>query len=126
MNELMTVKIKSSMHDRRDRYAYHISEFVEYTGRLIPNPKWVTSDSFCLTTDDPAFPFRIIQKESIECAWVYSDTHDRVPTTFTVDSNGKSYTIHNTNGKLTCNCTGFSYRRKCSHVEEIRKRIHDT
>jgi hypothetical protein len=38
-----------------------------------------------------------------------------------VKSTGKTYFVSSVNGKLNCNCTGFSYRRTCSHVVNVRK-----
>jgi hypothetical protein len=38
-----------------------------------------------------------------------------------VRSTGKTYYVSSVNGKLQCNCTGFSYRKTCSHVVNVRK-----
>ena len=38
-----------------------------------------------------------------------------------VKSTGKTYLVSSVNGKLNCNCTGFSYRKTCSHVVNVRK-----
>lgn len=38
-----------------------------------------------------------------------------------VKSTGKTYLVSGVNGKLNCNCTGFSYRKTCSHVVNVRK-----
>lgn len=38
-----------------------------------------------------------------------------------VKSTGKTYFVSSVNGKLQCNCTGFSYRKTCSHVVNVRK-----
>ena len=38
-----------------------------------------------------------------------------------VKSTGKTYFVSSVNGKLNCNCTGFSYRKTCSHVVNVRK-----
>lgn len=31
----------------------------------------------------------------------------------------KFYTVREVNGKRTCDCDGFSYRRKCRHIDEV-------
>lgn len=38
-----------------------------------------------------------------------------------VISTGKTYFVSSVNGKLQCTCTGFSYRKTCSHVVNVRK-----
>lgn len=123
----LRVRVRNSMHDVRDRYDGSIPAFNEYEGEIYPNPKWVSADSFCLTTGDSAFPFRIISKEDIIHGWLLpascTDTSlpPEVPAseTYQVESKGKTYLVTRTNDKLSCNCTGFSYRRTCSHIKEV-------
>ena len=63
------IRMKNSMYDRRDVYAFHIPEYNEYEGYIVLPPKWVSSDSFCLSTNDPNWPFRVLIKEDIICGW---------------------------------------------------------
>ena len=35
----------------------------------------------------------------------------------------KTYTVTVENGGYHCTCTGFGYRRKCCHVEEIKSEL---
>jgi hypothetical protein len=127
----LTVRVKNDMYDRRDRFGCHIVEYNDYTGEVYPNPKWVDSDLFCLTTGDEAFPFRIISKENIIHGWLLPDSgvgvsypskvsaQEASSITYQVQSKGKTYLVTRSGRKLSCNCTGFSYRRTCSHVKEI-------
>ncbi len=32
---------------------------------------------------------------------------------------GKFYTVRELNGKRTCDCDGFHYRRQCRHIKEV-------
>ena len=32
---------------------------------------------------------------------------------------GKFYTVREINGKKTCDCDGFHYRRQCRHISEV-------
>lgn len=34
-------------------------------------------------------------------------------------SSGNTYTIERVDGRLTCSCTGFRFKRKCRHVENF-------
>ena len=42
-----------------------VRQFNEYTGKILPNPKWVSSDSICISTGESHFPFRVIDRERI-------------------------------------------------------------
>ena len=42
-----------------------VSSYHDYSGKILPNPKWVSSDSICISTGDTHFPFRIIDRERI-------------------------------------------------------------
>jgi hypothetical protein len=131
----LRVRVRNSQYDRRHRYGYHIEEFNEYEGEVIPNPKWVKDDSFCLTTGDSQFPFRVIDKENIIHGWYWAEGKGtkagelnviaagvnvgRSNLTKVVDgSNGKKYVLTKSGNRWSCNCTGFSYRKTCSHVKD--------
>jgi hypothetical protein len=121
----LKVRVANDEYVRRDRLGYYVPEYHEYVGELYPNPKWVSSDSFCLTTGEEQFPFRIISKESIIHGWLLSSESEdssKVETskTYQVEAKGKTYLVtQDSRGKLSCNCTGFSYRKTCTHVKDI-------
>lgn len=71
----LRVSVKNDNYDRRHLYGCHINQFNEYEGDVVPNPKWVSADSFCLTTGDKKFPFRIICKENIIHGWLIKGTN---------------------------------------------------
>ena len=121
----LKVRVANDAYARRDRLGYYVPEYHEYVGELYPNPKWVSSDSFCLTTGDEQFPFRIISKENIIHGWLLPSTTEAeasspTPITYQVEGKGKTYLVtQDSRGKLSCNCTGFSYRKTCTHVKDI-------
>jgi len=103
----------------------YVPEVQNYTGNIIPNPSWVPADSICLTTGDPAFPFRILKKESIvgNTSPISSSKPYR---TFTVTSKGRAsqpYTVTKDGSTYSCTCVGFSYRRDCKHVHAVIDKI---
>jgi hypothetical protein len=102
------------MADRQGIYAFPMPEYYDYIGDIVPNPPWVKDDHFCLSTGNADFSFRVIEKERIICGWQLPASKSKVPT-YTVKSKGKTYLV--TGGK--CNCTGYSYRRHCSHVAAV-------
>jgi len=130
----LRVCVKNALYDKRHLYGYQLNEFNEYEGEVIPNPRWVKDDSFCLTTGDPQFPFRVIVKEQIMHGWQLPESQGvkagelnviaagvnvgRSSLTKVVDgSNGKKYVLTKNGNRWSCNCTGFSYRKTCSHVK---------
>ena len=65
----LTVRIRNTLYDRRQVYAFHVREFNDYYGTVVPRPSWVGDDYFCLSTNDPEFPFRVLSKADIVCGW---------------------------------------------------------
>lgn len=43
--------------------------------------------------------------------------------TFKVKSKDKEYTVEYNGNFLSCNCTGFGFRRKCKHVDAVVKSL---
>ena len=119
----LQVRVRNSMYERRSFYAYPIAEFLTFTGDVYPRPSWVKDDQFCLTTGNPQFPFRVIDKDIIVDGYelgVDASSKASNPQSYIVQGAKSSYVVTRDAGdKLSCNCTGFSYRRTCSHVKEI-------
>ena len=122
----LQVRVRNAMYERRAAYAYPIPEFLTFTGDVYPRPSWVKDDQFCLTTGDAQFPFRVIDKDRIVDGYEITGSRVAPPTantesrSYIVQGKKSSYVVtKDAKGKLSCNCTGFSYRKKCSHVEEI-------
>ena len=111
---MLKIRVSNPQANNASRYAHYVAPYNDYEGEIVPNPVWVKDDSFCLSTGNPDFPFRVIEKERIICGWQMPNTAPRIPT-YTVKSKGKTYLV--TGGK--CKCTGYSYRRHCTHVEAV-------
>ena len=58
------IKVENVMWPYRDRYAFSQPEFNYYEGQVLYE-KWFKPNEVGLTTGDPRFPFRRIQKERI-------------------------------------------------------------
>ena len=43
----------------------------------------------------------------------------KVVNTFASKTSKAVYTAFDYNGLITCNCPGFTFRRKCRHIEEV-------
>ena len=98
-------------------------KFVTFTGKIVPNPKWVDSDYVCVFTGDPNHSTSVIHKKFI-IGHTFSEarTNERI---FQVKSKstGKTYMVMSANGTVSCNCTGYQFRRKCSHSDKVKQFI---
>lgn len=123
VGETVTVRVLNANGDKIVLYASGvINEFNEYTGKIVPNPKWVSSDSICLSTGDTQFPFRIIDRERIiglgEAAPVAAPRSE----TFLVQGSkpGTTYTVTRDGSHWSCTCVGFGFRKDCKHVRKCK------
>lgn len=120
----LTVRMKDPLYDVRHRYSpsCNIPEYNDYTGHIAPRLPWLDNNWFVMTTGDPDAPLRILHKDGIICGWRHSDSvSDDISSAMVVIPRGdRLYTVSLSNtGTFSCNCTGFGYRRTCSHVKEV-------
>ena len=116
----VTIKVRNSLYDVRDRYAngYVGPEFNEYTG-IVVHEKWYGDDRIGLTTDMKHFPVRVLNRANI--VEVMGAKVDYTPVkssreTITVQgSKGNTYIVTKENGKVSCSCPGYSFRKSCKH-----------
>lgn len=69
----LTVRYRNYAYAIRDRYAsyLYIPEYFDYTGEVLPSPKWVKDDSFCLSGGGGKYDFRVLLKENVICGWLH-------------------------------------------------------
>ena len=115
---MLKIRIKNDMYKNRDRVAYNVPEFLDFTGDIVPRPKWVREDQFCLSTGDLQFPFRVLNKDDIVCGWELPNHQSSsiAPKIYNV----KQYVVTNVGDRWSCSCVGFGYRKKCSHIDECK------
>jgi len=122
VGENVTIRVR----DPRNPAVYAsgvIREFTEYSGKILPNPKWVSSDSICISTGDTHFPFRIIDRERIMelGASAVSVSAPRSETFIVQGSkHGTTYTVTRDGSHWSCTCVGFGFRKDCKHVRECK------
>ena len=122
----ITVRMEHPLYDVKDRYSpsVYIPPYNDYTGDLVPSPRWLTDNEFMITTGDKDSPFRILHKDSIICGWIVPPVSREAEPTFVSipGKSGKKYIVAMADdGSLSCNCTGYGYRRTCSHVTEVEE-----
>lgn len=102
-------------------------KFETYEGRVVPNEKWDSPTSFCMTGNKYIRIRNIRVDDDVQIEYI-SGSERKIDVTgfrgFKVESKGKTYLVGVQNSKkFTCNCTGFGYRKTCSHVQAVAKRI---
>lgn len=120
----VTIKVRNALYDVRDRYAngYVGPEFNNYTGTIV-REKFFSSDEVGITTGDSRFPVRRIHRARIvEVGGAKLDytpiKSDRITKTVQ-GSKGNTYIVTAENGKATCTCQGFQFRKTCKHTQEV-------
>jgi hypothetical protein len=124
MSNTVTLRVRNVNADKAHLYASGvIQEVNEYTGQIVPNPKWVTSDSICITTGDIQFPFRIIDRTRIlgMSEYALKETAPRSEI-FVVQGSkaGTTYTVTRSDSHWSCSCIGFGFHKDCKHVRECK------
>jgi hypothetical protein len=118
---MITVKVKNVLWNRRQAYAFPMQEFNYYTGEVVPNPRWVNDDHFCLATGDPQFPFRVIEKDRVVGAGRKKPVESKVKVVNVAGSKpGQNYLVTLNSGNSSCTCVGFGYRGDCKHIRIAR------
>ena len=115
----MKLKVQNPQFNRPGIWMFEQPEYFEYEGNEV-QVKWLKPGEIALSTGNPEFPFRVIQKSLI--AFIDNKAMEHKETevkTFTVKgSKGDSYTVTIGSGKSHCTCSGFQFRRTCKHVKE--------
>ena len=68
---ILTVRMANPLYYMRNAYASYAkpAEYNDYTGAVLPNPKWLGNDSFCLSYGTGKYDYRILKKENIIHGW---------------------------------------------------------
>ena len=83
--------------------------FMNINGKRYIVPHWIEVDES--VTYDNIMDY--VPAESVE--------ESRLPKMETFKVAGKSYVITVIDHKISCNCPGFTFHRKCKHVEAFKK-----
>jgi hypothetical protein len=115
----MQVKVRNPQFNRPGVWFFEQPEFFEFEGEEV-HVKWFNANQMGLTTGNPEFPMRVLQRDLIVS--INNVEHvltEAVAKTFTVKgSKGEDYIV--TLGKVNnCTCSGFQFRRTCKHIKEV-------
>lgn len=124
VGKTVTVKVRNPLYHARARYAngWIGPEFNEYTGTVV-HEKWYGDDKIGLTTDVRGFPVRVLSRANIVEVSGAKVEYQPVKSSREVitvqGSKGQTYVVTKENGKATCTCPGFGFRKTCKHVQEV-------
>jgi SWIM zinc finger len=118
----MRVVVRNEKYAKRHLYAGSQPETFTYEGQQVPAYKWSEPGTICLATGDLRWPVREIHPINIisiddteySLAPVSSDRIIQI-----AGSKGSTYHVTISNGKKTCSCPGFAFRRECKHVRDV-------
>lgn len=115
----MKVTVRNPQFERKHIWMFEQPEFFEYQGEEV-KLKQATSEELCLTTDNPEWPVRVIQRRYIVKidGKTVGKTEAKVVTKIVKGSKGNEYVVTGSNGKWNCTCPGFQFRHSCKHTVE--------
>ena len=111
----MKLKVRNTKWAVRDRYFFEVPEFNIYEGDEV-KVKWCKPEEIAISTGNPEFAFRIIQRANIEeiDGKPYEFKAKKADTVRIVQgSKGKEYEV---TGNYKCTCPGFTFRGTCKHI----------
>jgi hypothetical protein len=120
----ITVVVRSEMAPYKHLYADGvIREHVTFTGTVVPTERWQDAKQILnLTTGSKAFPVRSIDLSrviSINGAKTKKIIPQKSRTWLVKGSKGNTYTVTEDNGRRSCTCIGFEFRRQCKHLNLV-------
>lgn len=116
----MKVKLQNPQFNRPGVWFFEQPEFFEFEGDEV-QVKWLNPGQMALSTGNPEFPFRVLNRSLIVSINNQTIEHkESAVKTFTIKgSKGDVYTVTVDSGKSHCTCSGFQFRKSCKHVKEV-------
>jgi len=111
----MKLKVYNTMYERRTAYFFEVPEFNYYEGDEV-KVKWVKPEEIAVSTGNPEFSFRVIQRKYIReidgKSYSFEFENKKEEVRLVQGSNGKVYEVTN----HSCTCPGFTFRGSCKHL----------
>ena len=103
-----------------------------YRGHILKSKTWMSPNQFCLSTDDPEAPFRILDQDRIldmrfvdgrEAEQVEIKEKPKFQIWQVNGSKGEVYNVTINEDKWSCDCIAGQFNRSCRHVKKIQEEI---
>jgi len=121
----MKVTVYNPRFFQKHLYFYDVQEFNQYEG-VETTLKHIDSNAYlCLTTGNKDFPIRVIDRNLImksqpQPLFALDELLFNITERHKVEgSKGAVYELTKANGKWSCTCPGFEFRKICKHVKHI-------
>lgn len=121
----VTIKVENILWPSRHLYATGVvsQQYNYYTGTIM-REKWFDADEIGITTGNPDFPFRRIQRERILEVNGTGVKFTPPPKVERIErevqgSKGNTYIVIKEGTRATCTCPGYSFRRTCKHLAMV-------
>ncbi len=116
----MKVTVSNPEFGRKNVWFFEQPEFFEYEGEEV-KVKHATVDELALSTGNPEWPVRIIQRKQIVKidGKTVKKSVAEVVTKVIKGSKGNEYVVTGSNGKWNCTCPGFQFRKSCKHTAAV-------
>ena len=111
------VEIQTKM---RSMYIGEEFKYILFTGKIVPNGKWLDEDYVTLATGVIEWPTSVIHKRLIVGFQFSSERQETQIFNIKSSKGDKTYVVTSSNGKIHCECEGFQFRHTCKHVNEVR------
>lgn len=114
----ITTRMRTHVIHSTDGFQTH-----HHTGVVIPNPKWLGNDYITIKDHKHDMTRMIYLNNIVKSDQVENDDNVR---TFRVKDKkkGSQYILTYQDGKITCPCMGFQFRRTCRHSAAVIKHIN--
>lgn len=118
----MKVTVRNPLYEVRDRYFYPVPEYNEYEGEETRLKHIDSKQYLCLTTGLADFKVRVIDRTLImnsqpQPLFALDELLFGITERRRVEgSKGAVYELTKANGKWSCTCPGFEFRKDCKHV----------
>jgi len=96
-------------------------ETVTIKGTVVKPPYRLEIPAVCLRTDDELVPVRVIANSIIVGG--IAGSADQISGELRAYDTGE-YIVTKFNGKVSCTCVGFQFRRYCKHSDQYKEQLH--
>ena len=101
-----------------------------FRGVVISSERWLQPHEFNVKTGNPRYPVSTISLKNVDKITYLSGSSREISTDsntrqFKVlsKSTSKTYIVTVIGTKVTCNCTGYTFRRACKHSDGVARKI---
>lgn len=101
---------------------HYITKSSTLTGVVVNPYRWLSSDEFCLQTDNLDFPVSVIHLANVNRLEILKGSTISIRK-FKVSGTKGEYIVTLSGKHFSCQCIGFKYHNKCKHITKVKQTI---